>query len=113
MDYLGTSDDVILAELGQRIARLRLNRNLKQDELALEAGISRKTLSRLENGHPVDTVNFIRVLRALGQLDQLDTLLPPAEISPVDLARLQGRQRQRASGVREDSNETGDWEWPE
>jgi len=113
MDYLGMSDDAILAELGQRVARLRLNRNLKQDELALEAGISRKTLSRLENGHPVDTANLIRVLRALGQLAHLDTLLPPAEISPVDLARLQGRQRQRASGVREDSGSTGDWEWPE
>lgn len=117
MDYVGMSDEQILSELGQRIAQLRLNRNLRQEELALEAGISRKTLSRAENGHPVDTANLIRILRALGQLGQLDALLPPPEISPVALARLQGRQRQRASGSRDNPREhaedTGDWTWPE
>jgi transcriptional regulator with XRE-family HTH domain len=44
------SDVALLQELGQRIARLRLERNLTQPQLAEQAGISKRTLERLESG---------------------------------------------------------------
>ena len=44
------SDETLLKELGQRIARLRLERNLSQAQLAEQAGISKRTLERLEAG---------------------------------------------------------------
>jgi transcriptional regulator with XRE-family HTH domain len=37
-------------ELGERIKQLRKERGLTQEKLAKEAGISRATLSKLENG---------------------------------------------------------------
>ena len=43
-----TSDEALLQELGQRIARLCLERNLSQAQLAEQAGISKRTLERLE-----------------------------------------------------------------
>ena len=40
------TDDAVLAELGKRLARTRLARNLTQGELAAEAGVERKVVPR-------------------------------------------------------------------
>jgi putative transcriptional regulator len=43
----------------------------------------------------------IAVLRELGALEQLDHFIPATtRISPLQLAKLQGRMRERASGKR-------------
>ena len=39
-------------------------------------------------------------LRALDQLENLDALLPEPGLSPLQLAKLKGKTRQRASGSR-------------
>ena len=93
-------DALILQELGGRIARLRLERNLKQAELAAQAGISKRTLERMEAGGPTELVNLVRVCRALGLAERFDLLLPEPVPSPVEQLRLRGRQRQRAGTPR-------------
>lgn len=98
MNFITTlSDDVLLAELGQRLAQLRLNHNWQQHELATEAGVSLRTLSRIEAGEPSQTVNLLRVLRALGLVENLEALVPPPAASPLQQLQLQGKQRKRAS----------------
>jgi transcriptional regulator with XRE-family HTH domain len=98
MNFITTlSDDVLLAELGQRLAQLRLNHNWQQHELATEAGVSLRTLSRIEAGEPSQTVNLLRVLRALGLVENLEALVPPPAASPLKQLQLQGKQRKRAS----------------
>ena len=83
MNFITTlSDDVLLAELGQRLAQLRLNHNWQQHELATEAGVSLRTLSRIEAGEPSQTINLLRVLRALGLVENLEALVPPPAASP-------------------------------
>jgi transcriptional regulator with XRE-family HTH domain len=91
------SDAAILHEFGQRLARYRLNRNLTQQALAREAGVSLRTLNRIESGEPSQTANLIRVLRALGLLDNLEALLPEPALSPMQQLKLQGKTRKRAS----------------
>lgn len=91
------TDDALLTELGQRVAQLRLSRNWQQHELATEAGLSLRTLSRIESGEPSQTVNLLRVLRALGLLENLEALVPPPLVSPMLQLQLQGKQRKRAS----------------
>jgi hypothetical protein len=44
---------------------------------------------------------LLGVLRALGRLENLDAFLPDPGPSPIQLAKLQGKERQRASGPRE------------
>lgn|GEM_PF-2188512 len=65
-----TADDAVLAELGKRLARLRLDRNLSQIQLAREAGTSKPTLQRLESGAvATQPSGFFRVCRTLGLLE--------------------------------------------
>ena len=58
---------MVLSELGSRIRGLRKERNISQEHLAKEAGISRNTLSRLENGYiaNISIVTLDRVLTIL------------------------------------------------
>ncbi|HOE89776.1 MAG TPA: helix-turn-helix transcriptional regulator [Sphaerochaeta sp.] len=57
----------ILIDLGERIRLARLRRNISAQLLADRAGISRQTLSTLENGSgSVSLATFIQVLFVLG-----------------------------------------------
>ncbi len=109
------TDEAVLAELGQRIARTRLERNLTQRELAEEAGVERKALQRVEAGESVRLVSLVRVLRALGLLGALDALVPEPAPSPIELLALQGRRRRRASGGRAQAKRSAGrspgWRW--
>jgi len=100
MNFEAMTDKAVLEELGRRVQAHRLNANLAQAEVAQKAGISRRALQNLESGRVCTLSLLIRVLRALGKLDQLGTLLPESGPSPIQLAKLRGHERQRASGRR-------------
>ena len=91
------TDEAVLKEVGARIERLRLERNLTQDELAANAGVTRRTVVNLESGKALQFVTVLRVLRALGLLEGLEQLVPEPVPGPVDLLHRQGRPRSRAS----------------
>ena len=86
-----------LNEIGERLKRHRLNRNLSQKEVAERAGIGLASVARLEDGKGSTLTNFIRVLTALDVLDSLDAFLPVPPISPIQLAKLHGKERRKAS----------------
>lgn len=100
MNFEAMSEKAVLTELGQRLQTQRLNANLSQAEVAQKAGISRRALQNLESGRVCTLSLLIRVLRTLGKLHQLEALLPETGPSPIQLAKLKGRERQRASGRR-------------
>ncbi|MCB9680606.1 MAG: helix-turn-helix domain-containing protein [Alphaproteobacteria bacterium] len=91
------TDDAVLGELGARVQRQRLHRNVTQAALAEEAGVSTPTVQRLEAGASVQLASLLRVLRALGLLDRADGLVPEPGVRPMDLLEREGRRRQRAS----------------
>ena len=94
------TDHAVTAELGHRLARHRLSMGVTQAALALEAGISKRTLERIEAGQSVQFVSLVRLLRALRLMDNLEALAPAEGPEPMDLLRTQGRRRQRASSAR-------------
>lgn len=85
------TDQEILSTLGERLAALRNERGLTQTEAAERTGLSRPTLSRAERGANPTLHTLVRLLRAYGRLGDLETLLKPAEISPME--RLRERRR--------------------
>ncbi len=92
-----TTDRAVLLEIGQRAISVRIDRNWTQAELAHEAGVSKRTVERFEAGHSVQLSSLIRVCRALGLLSAFDALIPLPAASPIELLKLQGKKRQRAS----------------
>ena len=98
MSVAEQSNKAVLMLLGSRFQRERLNRNLTQAELAKRAGIGMRTVRYLEAGQPTTVETLIRILRALDKLDALDALLPEPGSSPLQLAKLRGRERRRAGG---------------
>lgn len=89
------SNTAIAAELGNRLEQLRLERNLTQQMLADEIGITAKSYRQLVAGGG-KLENMIAALRALNALEQLDNFLPAAPPSPLEQLKLRGKQRQRA-----------------
>ncbi len=106
MSTYGQSDKAILRDLGQRLRQARLRRNLSQQELADRAGLNRTTISEYERGASTSTLTLVQVLRALEMLDELAGFLPDPGPGPLELARHQSHQRQRATGRRgQDAND--------
>lgn len=99
MDFYTLSDKSIEEEIGHRIKMLRLRKNITQKELADATTLSLNVIKSLETGRG-KLSSVIAVLRELGALDQLDSFIPEPSISPMQLVRMQGKQRERASGER-------------
>jgi len=96
-----TPDELQLA-LGERLKRLRLNRNLDQRATAEKAGISERALRNLESGHGSTVETLLRVLKALDYLQGIDMLAPEASVNPLDLLRQsKAPQRVRRSASKE------------
>jgi transcriptional regulator with XRE-family HTH domain len=111
-----TTDETILSELGARLAQIRLERNLTQAQLAGQAGISKRTMERLESGAVATQLSgFIRVCRALNLVERFDLLIPEAAPSPIAQLKLQGRKRRRASAAKTTTKGVKDlsakWTW--
>ncbi|MFQ5352164.1 MAG: helix-turn-helix domain-containing protein [Candidatus Binatia bacterium] len=101
-----------LDHLGRRLVQHRLNNNLTQVEMADNAGISLRTLARLEAGKPTQFENFLRALIALGLQDGLEGLVPEVPESPIQQLERSGRSRKRATGRRKPRADASEpWSW--
>jgi len=98
MNFYGMSDKAILREVGRRVRQNRLAKNLTQKRLAEMAGVSRMTIVNLEKGQAATLLTFIQVLHSLGSLDGLENFLPDLGPSPLQVAKMKGKKRSRASG---------------
>ena len=105
------SDDLILTELGKRLGRARLDRQLSQAKLAEQAGVSKRTLERIEAGASAQSVSLVRILRVLDRLSNLDRLIPESGPSPLDLLKRKGKIRKRASSSRQSKVADKPWSW--
>ena len=86
----------IAEELGNRLKQARLRADLTQSEVASRTGLNRRTIINAEKGK-VQLENLIAILAAMDMANQLNVFLPVQEISPIQLAKLKGQKRQRAS----------------
>ena len=106
---VATSGQIESALCG-RLESIRLSRNLTQVQLAKEAGVSTRTIGRLEKGLGISLDTFIRVLSALGIQQNLEALLPDPTVRPVERIGIGGSERKRARPIRTDK-ENAAWSW--
>ncbi len=112
------ADAAILRELGARLERRRIDTNLTQAQLAEEAGVSKRTLERIEAGRRTDLVMLVRVLRALKLVEGLENLISDRPQSPITLLKQKGRERKRVRRARTQSGggtaaRSVPWKWGE
>ena len=105
------TDEAVLAELGERLNQSRLNQNVTQADLAQKAGVSKRTVERIEAGASTQLSNLVRVIRALGLLGNFELLVPEPTPSPLEQLKLQSKERVRASATPERSTDSGAWKW--
>lgn len=105
------SDDVILKNLGIQFKQIRLNKNLTQAELSELSGLSRSAISDLETKGTGSMNTFIRVLRALEKLEILNYFITEVPVSPIQIAKLKGKNRKRASGTKKSINNSEEISW--
>lgn len=82
-------------ELGQRLRRLRLQRNMPRAELAEKAGVAAGSIAKAEAGEDIRLSTLLGLLRVLGGLDQVLQLIPVSQVSPLDAVDL-GHERKNA-----------------
>ena len=88
--------------VGERIARLRRARDVRQAEAAVRAGVSRPTATRIEAGDPGRTLSqVLRYLGAIAPGTSLLQLLQGEDPSLTALAEREKRQRVRALSEQE------------
>lgn len=97
MNFYSATDKNILNELGKRLKKARINKNITIEDLSLQSGITSRTIQNIESGKSANTKNIIAILRALRLLEHLDNFIPEQKISPVMLAEMKGKVRKRAS----------------
>lgn len=89
-------------------------KNISQTKLAEAAGVSRRTISRMENGHGISLDTFVRVMMALNLADHLSALLPSSEIRPIERAKRKSERKNASSPrTKQDAEKDTDqkWEW--
>ncbi|HYP81223.1 MAG TPA: helix-turn-helix transcriptional regulator [Steroidobacteraceae bacterium] len=108
------TDQALLQELGERLARARIDLDLTQAALAEKSGVAKRTIERLESGEAATQLSgFLRVCRALGLLERIDLMLPESTPGPMAQLKQQGHQRQRATGKKAAEESEKKWTWGE
>ncbi|MFC2065443.1 helix-turn-helix domain-containing protein, partial [Chloroflexota bacterium] len=72
VDYAIANSEQIEKDLCAKLVRIRLMRNMTQKFLAEQAGVSVRTVRRLEKGLGVSLDTFIRILTALSVQQNLE-----------------------------------------
>lgn len=90
------SDANLVEQIGKFIKHHRTIQQKTQLQLAADSGLNRWTVSQIENGQAISLTSLIQLLRALHQLQVLETFQFSEEISPLAYAKLKKKkQRQR------------------
>lgn len=88
----------LVQALGQRLRAQRIAKSLTQADLATRAGVSVSAIKKLEATGLTTLETFVRVIQALGLVDELThllTLRPTTSIAAMEAAQATPRQRVR------------------
>ena len=105
------SDPALLELLGKFIQQTRLQQNKTQQQVATAAGVNRSTLVQIEKGGGGTLLSVIQILRAIEQLQIFEHFEIKQQFSPLQLAKMEQKKRQRASAKKETKikNPNSDW----
>lgn len=95
MDLYAQTNGAIMRQIGSKLKELRIEKNMKQTELADAAGVSVFTISSVENGKATSLLTIVQLLRALEHLDYLNSFFQEEAMSPVAYAKLMKKNKKK------------------
>lgn len=102
------TNNVIIKEIGKRLKARRIALDITQKELAIESGVSQRTISGFENGENISLDNLLSILRVLRLLQEINLLFPERKVNPFDVLNL-GHSKKRVSS--KNTSKDSSWEW--
>ena len=111
IDWATMSDSALSASIGAFIKHHRLNQNKTQSEVSEAANISRSTMSLIERGEKIMMSSLIRVLRVLDLLYIMEVFMVDSEISPIEYAKLQKKNKKQRARSKKIEREKDDLGW--
>ena len=105
MEYKMYNDyDDYIRMIGDRIKAYRVNLGLTQQDLEDRSGVSKRSISRLEQGATIQLDNLMKILIALRLDDNIELLIPDQRMRPSSYLR-DGRPKNiRARKSKKNSN---------
>ncbi len=84
----------IIRELGKQYSKYRKRMRYTQKEVAEQSGLSVFTISSFENGSStgITMASFIKLLRAIDSLEEIEKLLPDLPPSPRELFKKKSKK---------------------
>lgn len=99
-NWLFLTEVEILAEIGSKLKKIRVQHNLTQKELSKEVGLSVSTISLIEKGKSTSVESLIRILIRLNRIKDFESVFRVGENLELKLkfekAKLKS-ERKRAS----------------
>lgn len=99
--------------IGNKLKAIRLKRNITQQSLAEASLISLSSLKKIESGEIGTFDSLLRVLRTLGMLESISTLIEEDKMSPSEyydmVNKAKQRTRKRAAGQIKMDKEESEW----
>ncbi|NOQ29804.1 MAG: hypothetical protein GQ570_01645 [Helicobacteraceae bacterium] len=90
------TDEEIALVLAHRAKKLRIENNLKQSDFSKSAALSSTTTySNFEQTGKVSLINFIKILRNFGKMEELEKLLKSDISSVIDNAQSVTKSKKR------------------
>ena len=90
------TDEEISLVLAHRAKKLRIENNLKQSEFSKGANLSSPTTySNFEQTGKASLINFIKIVRNFGRMEELESLLKSNVSSIIDNAQNQKKSKKR------------------
>ncbi|MDY0220528.1 MAG: helix-turn-helix domain-containing protein [Desulfobacterium sp.] len=99
MNYSLHTPEEISQILAIRLKELRLLKRLKRSTLAERSGVTQASLKRFEQTGKVSMENFLKLVMALGRLDEMETLLRPARARSIQELELQEKKTPRRGSI--------------
>ena len=91
----------VMKEVGFRLAKIWLSRNITKDYFAQSAGIGLRTLRRIERSESSTFDSFLRVVIVLGYTDALLSIFPVHDVRPIERMEAKRKERKRARPIEE------------
>jgi transcriptional regulator with XRE-family HTH domain len=99
MNYSLHTPEEMSQTLAARLKELRLLKRWKRRTLAERSGVTEASLKRFEQTGKVSMENFLKLVLALGRLDEIETLLRPVAARSIKELEQQEEKTPRRGSI--------------